>query len=278
MLVTHTVSIKAFGDLVIASRFLRTGSTPVRILAGEHLRPLVLALGLQSHVDMIDLGPRYPAAFDVRGQGTAAALRSLFELRKAFRRLPRDWCLLWDHFDSRERFIGAAHKNTDLLPAPNVYLAFEATLRSSEPATVTPPLDSNAGRSKITIVPSSRVAAKRIPLPVLTAALSHLQAYGECEIIDMPGEEMELPRNARINRIERSFPALLAALHGSRLIVSADSLSSHLAEFLGIPCYVITPRPNEYWLPLQAFKSHAWSTFKQSDHLPDWLKRRFAVG
>jgi len=275
---THIVSIKAFGDFVIASRFLTNQHTPVRILAGEHLRPLVLALGLQAHVDMLDSGPQLPPAFDVRKQGIPAALRSLFALRQQFRRLPGDWRLLWDRLRSREKFLGGAHENMELRSAPNVYLAYEATLGGSHAAANIPTSTASVTKAKITIVPSSRVAAKRIPLPVLTDALSQLQAHGECQIIDMPGEEMELPRNAHINRIERSFTALLAALHGSRLVVSADSLSAHLAEHLGIPCYIITPRPNEYWLPRQAFEAHAWSTFGQSGHLHEWLKRHFAVG
>jgi len=251
---------------------------PLRILAGAHLRPLVLALGLQSRVDLLDSGPRYPAAFDVRSAGLPAAVRSLLALRQQFRRLPSEWRLLFDRLGIREKLLGAAHESLALRQAPNIYLAYQATLGCSNIPASTLPRISESGTGKITIVPSSRVAAKRIPLPVLTAVLSRLQPYGECEIIDMPGEEIELPANARINRIERSFTALLEVLRGSRLVVSADSLSAHLAEFLRIPCYILTPRPNEYWLPLQAFESRAWSTFQQSDHLQEWLKRHFAVG
>jgi ADP-heptose:LPS heptosyltransferase len=127
------------------------------------------------------------------------------------------------------------------------------------------------------IVPSSRVAYKRMSEGVIARLAAQLEAFGPCSVINLEGEECVVPPGITVCEIERTFTALIRTLRKVDLVVSADSLSAHLAEYLGIPTYVVTPVPNEYWLPLLAFERQAWCLFGEEFRLGEWLRRTWSL-
>jgi ADP-heptose:LPS heptosyltransferase len=98
-----------------------------------------------------------------------------------------------------------------------------------------------------------------------------LQAGMTCEVIELAGEGYALPAGLPVHRLERNFGALIEAVRGSSLVITADSLPGHLAEYFGLPAYIVTPRENSYWLPLSCFNDHAWSLFEDEESFPHWL-------
>lgn len=269
------VSLKAFGDFVIACHSLRrlTRQGPV-ILAGAHLRPLALALDVGEAVRFLPTGSSrdVPAAFDVRRRGWIEAVRSLLELRAALAAAQDGARLVFDRIGWREKFIAAAADHLALPDAPNIYSAYETHFAnagyelvprlSALPATV---------RSAV-IVPASRVAAKTLSAETIRAVREQLIGAGvNTEVVVLEGDAVELPHTTTARQIPRTFESLIDCIRRTELVVSADSLAAHLAEYLGRRCFVVAPQPNIYWLPASCLASGGWTTFQEVLRLSSWL-------
>jgi hypothetical protein len=288
MRIQFIVSVKAFGDFVIACHSLRKARRPsqhgieLKVLAGQHLADLAQALRVEPTVRLLRSGSICPPVFDVRKAGVLRATKSLLSLRRLFQSLPRDSALLFDTLSWRESIVSLPLRRRGLEPAPNIYLAFEETLKSTgfELQSAMPsargtmpqrPLSLRAG-----IFPASRIAAKRVPAAAMSRVIEQLAESGfSWEIVAIEGEPVDLPSGLKPRRIERTFQSLISAIVSCDLIVSADSLPAHLAEYYGVPSFVVSPRPNAYWLPLSAFRSGGWCLFEDADGLRTWLDRHF---
>jgi len=287
MLRCFVVSLKAFGDFVIALRTIRaiqgltTNDTPPGLLAGEHLRQLAEALGVEQQVSFVPSGSAFPAAFDFKRRGPLQGLASVLRLRNSLRHLPGDCGLIFDALGWRENFIAAAYRRQAYVSAPNVYIACADTLRSlgfeiprNNPVAA-PPLNRAPLRGMARIFPSSRKTDKCIPAAVTARLVRQLgQAGLACEVIELAGEAVELTPELPIRRLERNFGTLIEAVRGSDLVVSADSLPGHLADYFAVPAYIISPIENSYWLPLSCFVDNAWSLFQDEQSFAGWLSAR----
>jgi ADP-heptose:LPS heptosyltransferase len=275
------VSIKALGDFVMALRSLQgieASQWPSpQILAAEHLRDFAAAMGALERVKFMDCGTDYPAAWDFRRRGLFAGVRSIRDLRPRFAALPPDYGLVFDIFSWRERFLATSHRACGLVRAPNIYQAFERTLeglgfRSNRPArpAAGPVLKPGVAR----LYAASRVQAKTIPGAVIERAVRQLAAAGiECEVIALGNEPLQVAASVPVRRIERNFTALLDSIRTSALVVSADSLPAHIADYFGLPTHVISPKENTYWLPAGVFRQAAWSLFADAPAFTDWVAR-----
>lgn len=283
---SFVVSVKAFGDFVIACNCLRrieelpSDRSRPKLLAGDHLRALAGALGLESEVHFITTRGKYPAAYDVHGSGIWQALGSLVAMRSQFRRLPPECELIFDRVGWRERFLAARLERRCLFPAENIYISIAQTLRSvgyglrSLDNSRASPRDLRPQGNAV-IFPASRVAKKRIPAAVVGRVMDQLAEAGlRGEVVRLAGETLDLPPHVSARSIDHNFDALITTIRASDLVVSADSLPAHLAEYFGIPTYVIFPAPNEYWLPLSAFQDRSWNVFDDQHSLTSWLSRR----
>jgi len=272
------VSLKALGDLLIALRSLDAVAPAARprpqILAGAHLRDFATAMGALDRVRILDTGPDYPAAWDYRQRGLMACLRSLRSLRPHFSALPAHYGLVFDFFGWRERFLAGSHRGRGLLPAANIYQAFEKTLATlgfpARAAGSDADLVLREGVARV--YAASRVRAKTIPGPVVEQVVRQLSGVGiPCEVIALGDEQLQVDASVPVRRIERNFTALLDSIRGSALVVSADSLPAHVADYFRIPTHVISPKENEFWLPTGVFRQAAWSLFGDAAAFSDWL-------
>ena len=274
------VSLKALGDFVIACHARRripvAESSRVQIVAAAHLRPLASAIGVSDVVFIAgDGGNSVPAAFDARRRGAVAALASLIRLRVQLAALPTRDVYLFDRLGLRERLLVERHRRRPLLEADNIYLAYEKTLRA---AGFHPTENASPGRSisrYAVIVPASRIADKTLPKNTLDALIAQLESAGfQAEILLLDGDDVQVPRAAAVRRVPRNFPALIERIRSADLVLSADSLAAHLCETYAVPCFVVSPVANEYWLPASCFRSRAWCTFDDMQPVADWLSSR----
>ncbi|MDB6102010.1 MAG: hypothetical protein JWO52_2009 [Gammaproteobacteria bacterium] len=284
------VSLKAFGDFVIAHRTIRRvqglapGSASLRLLAGQHLRDLAGALGIERDVMFVPSGNGLPAAFDFKRRGPLQGFASLLRLRGSLRGLPRGCRLIFDELAWRQNFIAAPYAREALISAPNVYLAFAETLRLlgfdiPHVPTASPPLPRELTGGFARVFPSSRNEDKCIPAAVTARLVDQLSRAGmTCEVIELAGEGVKLSAGLPVRHLERNFGSLIEAVAGSDLVVTADSLPGHLAEYFDLPAYVISPRHNSYWLPLSCFVDNAWSLFQDEQSFPKWLSERTGSG
>ena len=67
--------------------------------------------------------------------------------------------------------------------------------------------------------------------------------------------------------VPRQFSALRDAIASTSLVFSADSLPAHMAESLGKNVFVLTPRPNDFWMPHSVFVHRRLALFNESDRL-----------
>lgn len=287
------VSLRAFGDLVIARWALRRLSEEgigAVLLIGAHLVELNSALGCFNPLHVIaHRGDGVPALFDLKKSGWTSALRSAIELRRSIGRLnlPGPAFLLFDRLGPRERFLAGRAPHAELQRGcDNIYLAYEKTLGFSDDAAVDSPAMAHQpidGAGHVGIFPGSRISAKRMPPSLVEALFMRCLSLGKaCKVIVLEGETCDLnPARLHIEIVPRSFAAMVDAVRGAASIVSADSMPAHMAEYFGVPVFVLSPVPNLYWLPKSCFSMSLWSLFSDpfsaSDRLANFVGRCSAM-
>jgi hypothetical protein len=278
------VSLKAFGDFVIACQALRRIAPGPRaapgLIAASHLRPLASAIGFEG-ARFIDVSEDndVPAAFDIRRRGMLAALRSLVTLRRHLSENHDLGRYMFDRIGWRERFMVSAERRAALPEATNIYKAYEEAFEGSGYRLDIAPASSVwRGRTAV-IVPASRLPAKTIPSSTIEALAQALSARGiVLETVLLEGDAVQVPASVTTRTIPRRFPALVECLRAADLVISADSLAAHLAEFFGVRCFVVSPQPNRYWLPASCLHSQGWCLFDDVDRFKKWLDAMAADG
>jgi hypothetical protein len=277
------MSLRAFGDFVISctavgyATRLPDAVSDLTVLAGEHLESLARALDVMNSTRFLASGPDVPPAFNVRRAGVTRAFGSLIRLRRLLRYIPKDAHLLFHDYGWRDALIGLGHSHGGLEPAGNIYLAYERTLLSAgfqvrtAPATQAATLRSGVVR----IIPSARWAHRRIPAPVISRICTEVMERGmHAEVVELEGEGSDLPGNVPVRIIKRNFASLIEVIRTSDIAVTADSLPAHLAEYLGVPVFVMSPIAKEYWLPRSCFVGDAWSLFTDNSAFSSWFVRQ----
>jgi len=274
------VNFKSFGDFVIACNAV--GNLQIThdrcrpgIIAGEHVRSLALALGVNSGILYIgDNGSAdVPSAFDIRKRGLLPGLRSLGKLRRSLNAIPN----IEPFFDSlgwRELFLGGGRLLYTLPTAcPNIYLAYDQFFKSLGYSTLNSKTQIRQKFKRAIIIPGSRVPSKIIPASVISSYIAELRYHGiEVAIGVLDDELIDLPKGVEILKIPRNFDSLLSVIGMADLVISADSLSSHVSEFYNIPVFVSTPKSNPFWLPRSAYLSKGWAIFGSEQYFKDWLE------
>jgi hypothetical protein len=268
------VSLKSFGDLVITrwaiERLAPIAAAKIRLLIGSHLVELNSALGEWPGTEVIEHGGgNVPAFFAARQYGVRTAAANGLILRKALRRafIPSETTLVFDRIKIRERFL-AFGSNYTALPstASNIYQAYEDFLRPLVQASEPPPLN-GATQSKpaslIGIFPDSRIANKRMSAATVIAISRICNQSGiPYKVYLLEGEPSDLcGLDLNITAVPRHFASMINAVRGTTAVISADSMPAHLAEYFNIPVFVISPKPNVYWLPKSCFDLQNWSLF-----------------
>ncbi len=264
------LTLKAFGDYVIAYASLRGRIEPSAHLVGSHLSELAAAIDGQWHPTMIAHSERsVPSVFDVRKKGIPASIKSLVELRRTISKTPADNILVFDRLTAREKLLAGGRPAKCLPAARNIYLAYEDFLDSNglpPSARLAPlPIAKATEGSKIRIFASSRLEKKKLPLDLCTRLVSVLNRRGEdVEIISLEAEYPELEASNLPKRIlPKSFKGMVDCVASSKRVISSDSLPAHIAELRGFRPVVVSPVDNSYWLPRTSFNTGAWSLFDQ---------------
>jgi hypothetical protein len=280
-------ALKAYGDFVIALTSTRRVQRDARhprpvILAGRHLEPLAAALAVDSDVRFIgdSAWTDVPAAFDVGKRGKVAAMRSLLDLRRRFDRLERS-TLLFDHMGMRECFIGARHVRVALpRRSRNIYLDYAQVFEDlGHGVAADPPLQAPRRPRRAVIVPGSRIDRKILPADTIATIHARLAAAAiDAQVLLLEQELVEVPPHVPSSTLPRRFDVLSAALGDADLVISADSLAAHLAEFRRRPSFVVSRVENPYWLPRSAYLCGAHATFGDLRPLDAWLERQANAG
>ena len=261
---------KSFGDFVIAAASAERVDNEhgtLLLVAGDHLGDLADALDLTCPVSSTELSePGVPAIFDLRSKGVVKGLQSLAGLRTAVKKLDAaSGSFIIDRPGWRERFIVGGRNWRALPQRDNIYLAyrdlFEELGYRAKPA-------QNGSNSAVMpttvgIFPGSRLAQKNLPLPLIRSILANCVRQDIIPVLytladERPDiEESDIPHRI----VPKNFRAMVEAISGAGLVISADSMPAHIAERAKRPIFVFSPVPNTYWLPFSAFISDNWALF-----------------
>jgi hypothetical protein len=266
------VSVKGFGDLVIALTCLARVRPECRhrinLLVGRHLQPLLAVLDApfgSTVVDHPDAGPA--ALFQVRSRSPLAVLRSAVGVRRGLRRASaaNGRVLVFDEMDIRHRFLASGKPVRSLPPSDNLYRSWALFLdgeKLTAPARAAVPVPH--GR-RLHIFPGAREAERRFSLDLLRALVSEARQAGlEPVVYTVDGELPELNDGSLpLEVMARDFGRTLAAVSAADRVISADSMTAHLAEHLHKPVYVLAPREKFFWLPLSAATAGRHALFGQ---------------
>jgi len=262
--------LKSYGDLVIIHNILKKFNfdfSSFQLVLGSHLDELNALLGselntkeLYSFPNILDV----PGCYNIKKVGILTAVQSLFLMYKQVHALPdaKNLTFIVDQTSFRERFIFSA-LNVKSIPkdSMNIYLGYENLFSNFLAPQKTDNFFSNIG-NKVGIFPDSRVDSKVIQATLLRKILSEIpDDQFECVINyfegEAPAEKAKLP----LKYMKKNFTSLLDSMKAYDCIISSDSLTAHLAEYLEKPVFVFTPTSNTYWLPLSAFSANYWSDF-----------------
>ena len=264
------VSLKSFGDFIIARWALQrlgTATSDVSIIIGDHLIDLDAALGsyfATYYIRHCEGG--VPAMYDIKKLGALRGIRSAFHLRYLFSELnlPSNSMLIFDKTGLRERFVASAYPTRDLPKAQNIYLAYQQLLGlesgiASQPTSVGQSVLSKS----VGIFPGSRVLAKNLPESVIKNLLHTCVIQGmRPTVYILDGEGANLPLSLKsVTILPRRFDAMASAVRSVDAVISADSMPAHMAEYFGNPVFVVSPKPNQYWLPLSCIANNHWALF-----------------
>jgi hypothetical protein len=279
------VSLKSFGDFIIARWALQrldTAASDVSIVIGDHLIDLDAALGpyLATYcIRHCEAG--VPAMYDIKKLGAWRGIRSAVHLRHLFSELnlPSNSMLIFDKTGLRERFVASAYPNRELPKAQNIYLAYKQLFGLeggiSSPPT---PVGQSVLSKSVGIFPGSRVSAKNLPESVIKNLVHACVSLGvRPTVFILDGEGTNLPLSLKSATIlPRRFDAVASAVRSVDAVISADSMPAHMAEYFGNPVFVVSPKPNQYWLPLSCIASNHWALFDDffaaSDKLNNFLE------
>lgn len=269
------VEIKAYGDLTIAASMLsllpRSVLQSCTLLVSPHLTELANVLKPGCNIETLSLpkNNKLPAFFDIKNRGFIAGLSSALSLRKALSNAASDSILVMPKLGGREKFILGRRHSVALPKSNNIYTAFEIFFINNLNVSVTcNKFYQHIRNQRIAICPFSRVSIKNIPTELIFELIQICSEHGfEIELLFLEGENPKELDCLSKRIIPRRFDVLADALRGYDAIISADSLPAHLAEHMNVPTFVVSPRPNSYWMPPRVLEGLQWGVLTQHTEL-----------
>jgi len=266
-------SLKGYGDFVVACKFLRNEpSDRIRFLCERHIQSLHRAIGCPVEADWIDTGENrsFPAAFDVRCQGLKAAARSMRLIRSAVhRRNIRSDTLLFETLGMRERIIAwpiacdeVGRTTNSIYESYGRYLGLPHDISSHRPVSKI---------ESIGVFPDARLPHKVLNdtlLGSISAACARRQL--RLTIFRVGKDGRRQLTGVPVHSIG-SFEELIAAIRSSDIVVSADSLPAHLAEYFGIPVFVFAYQGRNYWTPSSSIANGGFAMYREPERLGAWM-------
>lgn len=277
------VSVKSFGDFIIPLGILeRYGTVREKlgysIAAGSHVTNLLGALGeIRTSVLLFSLknATDIPDLYNAKRYGLKRSIKSAIEIRRNLSSLNRSGNHLIFPDAGLRKLIVSAGMRTSVIPLHlgNIYLSYCSVFGLSNAYRREGFIHPNR-RLSIGVFPNSRVSSKTLPNDVLVKMVKTMEHYdGDVSVVLFHDETIDC-KSKEISemRIAKTFPALRDAVASFDLIVSSDSFPAHLAEFLGKPVFVVTPKANPFWLPLSSYMSDAWCTFASIERIGRWVR------
>jgi hypothetical protein len=272
-------AVKGLGDLLIQVGSLNRLDSAIRpnlsLIVGHHLLPLLNSLDAPYPFRVFDHPDAGAAAlFQMRSRSVRDLARSALGVRRGLQgALPASAIVVFDDLLWRERFLALGRPALGLPVRANLYERYDAFFAQQdwtfEPAgTVTDP----TGR-RVHIFPGAREVDRRFSGALLQEIVDAVAKAGLDPTVFMVEGEMPELDGADLPMVEmpRAFSATIDAVAGADRVISADSMTAHLAEYHRRPVFVCSRIRKHYWLPLSAARAGRHMLFSQ-----EWPSRALA--
>lgn len=263
-------SFKAYGDLVIACNVLNriTDKAQWGLIYGSYNRELLQAIGFEGKTVELNLGNEVPAAYNLKKEGFWRGLKSAWQLKKTLNNLHyKKDILLFDRLIKRTRLVSLSYQTQDVYRADsNIYKDYFQYFGIAESQASVPAISGK----KIYIFPTARNEFKTINTELTQSIIEECLRYGFQPTLIQVAKETPTHK-ANYTEYIWGFDTLVGKIKEADLIISADSLAAHLAEYYHKPVFVKTPVENPYWMPLSALKTGAVDLFDTHQNLAKWL-------
>ncbi len=273
------INFKAYGDFLIALYFLKKIKSKyinfdIKIVCGSHIKALAQALDVED--DLIYVGDKWqdvPAIYNIKKNINFNILSSIFEIRNSLKNLPLSNIFLFDKMGLREKLSITAHKYIYLDNKINIYIDYINKLKSMD-IDISDFIYKKNNLTNAIIIPNARDKAREIPLHVILEFINILEDKNinvKVLINKIDTHKYAVIKEELLISYEQSFKNLLSIVKKFDFCITADSMPSHLCEYLNIPVFVSTPAPKEYWLPLSCYKLNGWANFSSSNEITTWI-------
>jgi hypothetical protein len=224
---------------------------------------------------VVETGNAVPALFDAKKNSIVNSLREGFLLRDKIQAsvIQMDDALVFDALGIRQRFLAwPLRVETIAQGMGNIYLAYARYLGFTEDYINTVRRNGAKPGECVYIFPDSRLKYKDLPSHLIIDIAQENFNRGKKTILVKVGKPVTLPQfdSIQILWIE-GLDQLVTQIQKADLMVSADSLPSHLAEYLDVPVFVFTPITNGYWVPLSSYNNGFFSGFNSLTRYKEWL-------
>jgi ADP-heptose:LPS heptosyltransferase len=265
------VSLKAYGDLVITKYFMNKIHKPhdfnIDHIISSHLSELYKYLNsdnLSSYLTL-DAGSSIPGIYNFKKTKALDIFTGIIRLRASFSNLSLQSSdiIIFDRISFREKLLNLNCKISQLPLTDNIYLSYHKFFYDNFNIIFNDSMEKKKQLIRnISIFPSSRVFKKQIPGNVINRTLDIIRSAGfKSTVYFVRGDVIPTGIKSDITLLDSSFSILGDAIKGSDIVISADSLPAHLAEFNSIPTFVLSFKDNHYWLPLSSFLGGFCSNF-----------------
>lgn len=278
------INLKAYGDMVIAAEALNMlyeeDAQKIALWIGSHHSELYHALQISYKVKFIETNKTdVPAIYDIREKGPFNAILSLVDIHNQIQHCSNDADIyLFDRLSWREKLLSYGHPSFAINTASgNIYLDYKQTFFKLFGRVKSKKV--NVGSSKtILITPHGRKPFKNIPSDLIDKMSNICIKHGFDPMVyslqNKQSLEYKIPRTIYANP---SFNDLRETIQNSCALISADSLSAHLANFISKPVFVTSRyKQSAYWLPSNSLENSFWGIFDEPEIIMQNLERFLA--
>ncbi|RVU00928.1 hypothetical protein EOD41_09855 [Mucilaginibacter limnophilus] len=231
--------IRSFGDFIITASVLKQHAfEKVPVIIPQYLKNIYNAIHADDYFDItgeISFTDQ-PAFFEMYKVRDMANLRRLIrDLMTTIRSLSKANTYLLDYSSNRMLYTGAKlrwpSKSENIYQAKHELLLQYFDLKSYRPVAEFTPL--NSGQKRILILPDSRIPSKRINEKLIELIINEFSNH---KVHQALFTKNALPENVLAYN---SFEQLLQLIADHDLVISAESLPYHLANFCNKPHFVV---------------------------------------
>ena len=284
--------MQGFGDLVILCNVLKKytiNNDDNFIIMGSYLNKLYNELGLDIKTITFQFdGNDIPPIYNLRNNGIKKGFFNGLEIRNLLLNnyKNKQFLLIFDneqvnYCGIRERFFTFNLPSIFIEAKENVYLTYTNFLKDKNNFRYNyENYFSLAKNRNLSIFPSSRQKRKIITDDILTILIQKSRSIGLKPTIYNIGNDDTYSQKIKnyVKILPKTFKSVIETVKNSSFVISSDSVTAHIAEFYNKPIYVISPKQNNYWLPLSSYDKNFWSEFKfikkDPNHLDHFFKLR----